>query len=58
VPAPGDLLLQHVADRLRRHFHDTELLAALGGGTFAVALEDVNAADPIATLQGNLSAIF
>ena len=23
----GDLLLQHVADRLRRHFHNTELLA-------------------------------
>ncbi|HEV7446185.1 MAG TPA: EAL domain-containing protein [Steroidobacteraceae bacterium] len=55
----GDLLLQHVADRLRRHFHDTELLAQFGGGTFAVALDVTrDAADPIATLQGNLAAIF
>jgi diguanylate cyclase (GGDEF)-like protein len=32
----GDLLLQLVADRLKRGFHDTELLAHLSGGTFAV----------------------
>ena len=55
----GDLLLQHVADRLRRHFHDTELLAQFGGGTFAVALDVTrDAADPMVTLQGNLSAVF
>jgi diguanylate cyclase (GGDEF)-like protein len=32
----GDRLLQCVADRLKGHFHDTEQLAHLGGGTFVV----------------------
>jgi diguanylate cyclase (GGDEF)-like protein len=55
----GDLLLQHVADRLRRHFHDTELLAQFGGGTFAVALDVTrDATDPVAILQENLVAVF
>jgi diguanylate cyclase (GGDEF)-like protein len=55
----GDLLLQHVADRLRRHFHDTDLLAQFGGGTFAVALDMTReAAEPMVTLQGNLAAVF
>lgn len=33
----GDQLLQLVADRLKRHFEDTESLAHFAGGTFAVA---------------------
>jgi diguanylate cyclase (GGDEF)-like protein len=33
----GDLLLQLVADRLKRRFQDTEMLAHFSGGTFAVA---------------------
>jgi diguanylate cyclase (GGDEF)-like protein len=32
----GDLLLQHVADRLKRHFPQTETIAHFGGGTFAL----------------------
>ena len=32
----GDLLLQLVADRLRRLFQDTEMLAHFAGGTFAL----------------------
>jgi diguanylate cyclase (GGDEF)-like protein len=32
----GDLLLQLLADRLKRAFRDTELLAHLAGGTFAL----------------------
>jgi len=32
----GDLLLQLVGDRLKRHFRDTDRLAHLGGGTFAI----------------------
>jgi diguanylate cyclase (GGDEF)-like protein len=32
----GDLLLQLLADRLKRHFRDTDRLAHLAGGTFAV----------------------
>jgi diguanylate cyclase (GGDEF)-like protein len=31
----GDRLLQGIADRLKGHFPDSELLAHLGGGTFA-----------------------
>lgn len=32
----GDLLLQHVADRLRHQFTQSDQVAHLGGGTFAV----------------------
>jgi diguanylate cyclase (GGDEF)-like protein len=32
----GDLLLQHVADRLKRHYPQTEQIAHFGGGTFAL----------------------
>jgi diguanylate cyclase (GGDEF)-like protein len=35
----GDLLLQHVADRLKRRFPQTEHIAHFGGGTFAVLRE-------------------
>ena len=32
----GDLLLQHVADRLKRHYPETDHIAHFGGGTFAL----------------------
>jgi PAS domain S-box-containing protein/diguanylate cyclase (GGDEF)-like protein len=55
----GDLLLQHVADRLRRHVPDNELLAQLDGGTFAVVLnvpsERGATPDP---LQEMITAVF
>jgi len=35
----GDLLLQQVADRLKRHLDSTELLAHFGGGTFGLIME-------------------
>jgi diguanylate cyclase (GGDEF)-like protein/PAS domain S-box-containing protein len=35
----GDLLLQQVADRLKRHMDSTELLAHFGGGTFGLIME-------------------
>ena len=55
----GDLLLQHVADRLRRHFQDTQLLAQLEGGTFAVALEvQGSPSDALNTLRGHIRAVF
>jgi len=55
----GDLLLQHVADRLRRHYPETDMLAQLGGGTFAVALDVTkDASDPMPTLRGSLAAVF
>ena len=35
----GDLLLQQVADRLKRHMDSTDLLAHFGGGTFGLLME-------------------
>lgn len=52
----GDLLLQHVGDRLRRYFKDNELLAQFGGGTFAVS---VPASGDTPTILGqHLAAVF
>jgi diguanylate cyclase (GGDEF)-like protein len=55
----GDLLLQHVADRLRRHFPDTEMIAQFGGGTFAVALDaSSHSTDSVSALHAKLAAVF
>jgi diguanylate cyclase (GGDEF)-like protein len=35
----GDLVLQMMADRMKRHFDSTEALAHLGGGTFGLLME-------------------
>src|SRR5262249_2127009 len=55
----GDLVLQHVADRLRGHLRDGELLAHFDGGTFAMALEvpSQDTGTPQA-LQEVLAAVF
>ena len=55
----GDDLLQHVADRLRRRFQDTERLAQFAGGTFALTVDEPS--DPtsiMATLHSHLAAVF
>lgn len=54
----GDLLLQHVADRLRRHVQDTELLAQFDGGTFAVVLTVPTQAGVLDPLQELIAAVF
>jgi diguanylate cyclase (GGDEF)-like protein len=55
----GDLLLQHVADRLRRRFQNTQLLAQLAGGTFAAALETKGGPDEaLEALKGHIGAVF
>jgi diguanylate cyclase (GGDEF)-like protein len=41
----GDLLLQHIADRLKRRFESNEELAHIGGGTFAV-MRDISRLTP------------
>jgi diguanylate cyclase (GGDEF)-like protein len=46
----GDLLLQHVADRLKRRFESNEELAHIGGGTFAV-MRDITRLTPEDVLQ-------
>jgi diguanylate cyclase (GGDEF)-like protein len=55
----GDSLLQYVAERLRRRFHDTERLAQIAGGTFALALDasgDLNSV--MSTLHSHLADVF
>ena len=55
----GDLLLQHVADRLRRHVQDSELLAQFDGGTFAVVLNvPPQAGATVDPLQEMITAVF
>jgi diguanylate cyclase (GGDEF)-like protein len=55
----GDLLLQAVADRLRRHFDDTSHLAHVEGGTFAAFMQCAGAADPtLQSLHRRVAAIF
>lgn len=56
----GDLLLQHVADRLRRHVPQTERIAHFGGGTFALALELEPSAcsNVLSTLQSRVDLLF
>jgi diguanylate cyclase (GGDEF)-like protein len=55
----GDYLLQHIAERLRRHFHDSERLAQFTGGTFALSVEatgDLTAL--MASLHTHLGTLF
>ncbi len=54
----GDLLLQHVADRLRHHFPNTELLAHFGGGTFAIVLDAFDIQDLPMAFSAHLVALF
>jgi diguanylate cyclase (GGDEF)-like protein len=55
----GDRLLQCVADRLKRHYPDTEALAHLGGGSFVVirTLLEVGE-DELQLFQRELIGIF
>jgi len=55
----GDRLLQCVADRLKRHFPDTEQLAHLGGGTFMCMSALPSQADQAPrALHGDLTGVF
>lgn len=55
----GDLLLQHVAERLRLRFEHAQLLADLGGGTFAAALEVTGSStEALEALRGHIDAVF
>jgi diguanylate cyclase (GGDEF)-like protein len=56
----GDLLLEHVADRLRSRFRSSECVAHFGGGTFAV-FADANSLDGEALLsmmRAHATALF
>ena len=56
----GDLLLEHVADRLRSRFRNSDCVAHFGGGTFAV-FADANSLDGEALLsmmRAHATALF
>jgi diguanylate cyclase (GGDEF)-like protein/PAS domain S-box-containing protein len=55
----GDLLLQQVADRLKRQQDSTELLAHFGGGTFGLILEAAGDEDEaVHWMQEQISETF
>ncbi len=55
----GDLLLQQVADRLKRHMDSTELLAHFGGGTFGLIMEaDGDEDEAVHWLQEQVVEVF
>jgi diguanylate cyclase (GGDEF)-like protein/PAS domain S-box-containing protein len=55
----GDLLLQQVADRLKRHLDSTEHLAHFGGGTFGLLLEAAGDEDEaVHWMQQQVSEMF
>jgi PAS domain S-box-containing protein/diguanylate cyclase (GGDEF)-like protein len=55
----GDLLLQQVADRLKRHLDSTELLAHFGGGTFGLILEAAGDEDEaVHWMQEQVAEVF
>ena len=56
----GDLLLQHVSDRLKRRFPQTEHIAHFGGGTFALVrdLGERPLDDFTAAAQEHAAALF
>jgi diguanylate cyclase (GGDEF)-like protein/PAS domain S-box-containing protein len=55
----GDRLLQEIADRLKSRFHDSDHLAYLGAGCFAVALAQVSSQDgALRELQQHTVALF
>jgi diguanylate cyclase (GGDEF)-like protein/PAS domain S-box-containing protein len=55
----GDLLLQQVSDRLKRHSDSTERLAHFGAGTFAVIMEaDGDEDEAVHWMQAQVIEVF
>jgi diguanylate cyclase (GGDEF)-like protein/PAS domain S-box-containing protein len=55
----GDLLLQQVADRLKRHQDSTEQLAHFGGGTFGLIMEAAGDEDEaVHWMQEQVAEVF
>jgi diguanylate cyclase (GGDEF)-like protein/PAS domain S-box-containing protein len=55
----GDLLLQQVADRLKRQFDSTDLLAHFGGGTFGLIMEAAGDEDEaVHWMQEQVAEVF
>jgi diguanylate cyclase (GGDEF)-like protein len=55
----GDHLLEHIAERLRRRFHDAERLGQFAGGTFALRVDVTGDLTSImSALHEHLGAVF
>ena len=54
----GDLLLQDIADRLRRCVREDDTLARIGGDEFAIVLEGVSEIEEIALIAQKIVDIF
>lgn len=55
----GDLLLQQVADRLKRHLDSTDMLAHFGGGTFGLIMEAAGDEDEaVHWMQEQVAEVF
>lgn len=54
--AMGDILLQRVAERLRRHVRESDLVARMGGDEFTILLEDVHKPEDAEQVARNLLA--
>lgn len=52
--ARGDILLQTVAARLRRHVRESDLVARFGGDEFIILLEDIHDVDAAGQVARNL----
>jgi len=56
--AAGDEIIKAVAERLKRHFRETDTVAHPGGDEFTVLLQDINRVDDIAGIADNVVSIF
>jgi diguanylate cyclase (GGDEF)-like protein/PAS domain S-box-containing protein len=56
--AAGDLLLQAVAQRLKRCVRESDTVARIGGDEFNVLMPDLNLSDDVGTVVGKIMGVF
>ncbi|GFO53741.1 hypothetical protein GMSM_07480 [Geomonas sp. Red276] len=56
--AAGDLLLQSVAQRLRRCVRESDTVARIGGDEFNVLMPDLTQTDDVGTVVGKIMGVF
>jgi len=55
---PGDLLLQAVAQRLKRCVRESDTVARIGGDEFNVLMPDLTQSDDVGTVVGKIMGVF